>query len=220
MTVLENGISCDPPLKPAESGGWDLELSPAEIKKPINFDALFGRRAPTEIEIGSGSGVFLSTEAARRPETNFLAIEQDRDQVVRSKEKWRKRSLLNVRLVRCDALYFLEEYLTPESVEGFIILFSDPWPKTRHHKRRVFQDRLRESIRRTLKPGGAVHIKTDVTEYYDVISKLFAGADFLEKEADQRLDKEPLEGDIVTNFQRKALEKGHPIHRLYYRKRD
>lgn len=217
MSVEE--ISCDPPLKPAEAGGWDVELSPAEIAKPIHFAALFGRVARTEVEIGSGSGVFLSAEAARRPDVNFFAMEQDRDQVKRSKEKWRRRGLTNIRIVRVDALYFMEEYFLPESVDAFIILFSDPWPKKRHHKRRLFQPRLLEAIRKSLKPGGTLHIKTDVSEYYTVIVRLFESADFLEKLADQRLDEQSLEDDIVTNFQRKALEKGHPIHRLLYRRR-
>ncbi|HMZ52723.1 MAG TPA: tRNA (guanosine(46)-N7)-methyltransferase TrmB, partial [Candidatus Sumerlaeota bacterium] len=91
--------------------------------------------------------------------------------------------------------------------------------KKRHHKRRLFQPRLLEAIRKSLKPGGTLHIKTDVSEYYTVIVRLFESADFLEKLADQRLDEQPLEDDIVTNFQRKALEKGHPIHRLLYRRR-
>jgi tRNA (guanine-N7-)-methyltransferase len=208
-------------LKPSELGGWDLELTLADLPKPMDFTAVFGRSARTEIEIGSGSGLFLAVEAARRPEVNFFAVEQDFGEVRRAKDKWRRRSLTNTRICRCDAHYLLEEFLAPESVDGFVILYSDPWPKKKHHKRRLFQQRLVDSLRRTLKPGGTLFIKTDVSEYYEIIRELFVPAnDWLELLADKRLDQEPEEGDIQTNFQRKALEAGHPLHLLRYRRRE
>jgi tRNA (guanine-N7-)-methyltransferase len=211
---------CTPPLSPAEGGGWDLQLPLADLTRPLDFPAIFGRRGPLEIEIGSGSGLFLAHEAARRPEVDFFAIEVDLGEVHRAKDKWRRRGLVNTRIVHCDAHYFLEEFPGPETVDAFIILFSDPWPKKRHHKRRLFQPRLVEPLRRALKPGGLLTIKTDVTEYYNVIAPLFTDcSDWLELLVDKRLDLEPEEDDIVTNFQRKAVEAGHPIHLLRYRKR-
>lgn len=214
--TAEQLARCHPPVRAAEEGGWDLELKLHELGKPLDFAAMFGRIAPTEIEIGSGSGIFLAIEAARRPEVNFLAIEQDGAEVRRAKDKWRRRDLLNTRIVRCDALYFLEDYPPPASVDAYIILYSDPWPKKKHHKRRLFQPRLLSILRRTLKPGGYLTIKTDVTEYYDVMIPLLAEAPFLQPIFDKRLDLEPEPDDIVTNFQRKALEQGHPIHYMRY----
>lgn len=210
--------SSHPPLRPSELGGWDVEVKLGELEKPICFTRLFGREAPVEVEIGSGSGVFLSEEAQRRPDINFLAIEKDGKQVRRAKDKWRRRNLLNVRIVRCDAFYFLEEYIPPASVGAYIILYSDPWFKKRHHKRRVFSPRLLPILERTLKPGGLLTIKTDITDYYEVITSLLGNAPFLEKLYDKRIDVEAVEDDIETNFQRKAREQGHPLHAMQYRK--
>lgn len=211
-------VACTPPLKHAEAGGWDLQLQLSELEKPLDFTAIFGREAPTEIEVGSGTGLFLAVEAARRPQVNFLAIEHMGREVYRAKDKWRRRGLLNTRIVRCDALYFLEDYPADHSVDAFIILYSDPWPKNGHRKRRVFSPRLVEILRRKLKPGGELRVKTDVSDYYKDIVKLFASVEFLEKTMDRRLDLEPDPDDIETNFQKKAIEKGHPIHSLLYRR--
>lgn len=216
MTMDPSALN--PPLKPSERGGWDLELSLAELAKPLDFPAIFGRHGCVEIEVGSGSGLFLAQEAKLRPEVDFLAIEQDGKQVARAKDKWRRRNLLNTRIIRCDALYFLEDYPAADSVDSYIILYSDPWPKNRHHRRRVFQPRLLPILERTLRPGGLLRVKTDVTEYYNVIVALFRTAPFLELVYDKRLDLEPDPEDLETNFQTKAREKGHPIHSLLYRR--
>ncbi|CAN5272006.1 tRNA (guanosine(46)-N7)-methyltransferase TrmB [soil metagenome] len=212
----EIAAACTPPPRQSDRGGWDLELPMAELPRPLDWRAIFGRDARTEIEIGAGSGLFLSTEAARRPDVNFFAIEQDAGQVRRAADKWRRRKLLNTRIVRCDALYFLEEFPAAESIDAYIILYSDPWPKKKHHKRRLFQPRLLPILERTLKAGGLLTVKTDVTEYYDVIRPLLDSAPFLKLEWYKRLDLEPEEDDVETNFQSKAKEKGHPLHYLRY----
>lgn len=189
-----------------------------ELSRPIDLPKMFGRTARFELEIGFGSGIFLAIEAAARPDVNFLGIEHDRGQVYRTKDKLVRRGMHNVRLLCCDAPYFLEEgYIAPGSVETCHIYFSDPWPKKRHHKRRLFSPRLIPLLGRILAPGADLRIKTDVTEYYDVMEPLLSAAEFLKKEVDLRLDLEPLDGDIITNFQRKAMEKGHPIHMMVYR---
>jgi len=217
MTAVD-ALSCEPPLSPHPAGGWDLEVSLADLPKPLDFSALFGRTAPTDVEIGSGSGAFLATFAGQNPDRNFFAIEKDRREVMRAKDKWRRRHLLNTRVVQCDALYFLEEYGAPLSVDRYIVLYSDPWPKKRHFKRRLFQPRLIPLLENTLKDGGELIIKTDVTSYYEVICELLDGTGFLQLQFDRRLDKESVEDDVMTNFQRKALEKGHPIHYFVYTK--
>lgn len=216
---MSSGLETNPPLREHEKGGWDLELRLAELSKPLDFGSIFGRKGPTEIEIGCGSGLFLAVEAGRRPEVNFFGVEQDAGEVARAKDKWRRRGYLNTRIVRCDALYFLEDYAAPDSVDAYIILYSDPWPKTKHHKRRLFQPRLLPILERTMKQGAPLTIKTDVTEYYDVIIELFQSAPFLELEFDKRLDLEPEADDIETNFQRKAIEQGHPLHYMRYRRK-
>lgn len=216
--IEQDPPQCTPALAPSPLGGWDLEIPLSTLEKPLDFSAIFGREAPVVVEIGSGSGLFLVTEAQRRPEVNFLAIEKDGKQVHRAKDKWRRRNLLNTRILRGDAHYLLEEYPPPASIDEYIILFSDPWFKRRHHKNRVFQPRLLPILDRTLKAGGLLTIKTDITSYYEIMRKLLDGAPFLELLYDRRIDLEPDPNDIMTNYQRKALEKGHPIHAMQYRR--
>lgn len=210
---------CQPPLRPHPISGWDLEVTPGEITKPIDFAAVFGRRAPVHLEVGCGSGLFLAIHGPRFPHIDFFGIEVDGAESRRAKDKWRRRNLLNTRIVRSDAFYFLEEYVPEASLDAMIILFSDPWPKTRHHKRRVFRPQLLPILARVLKPGADLIIKTDVTEYYNVMIELFQDAPFLELLTDKRIDLQPEPDDIVTNFQSKALAKGHPIHAMHYRKK-
>lgn len=210
---------CRPPLAEHEKGGWALQLKLPELEKPLDPNALFGRPGPFHIEVGCGSGLFMATYAARHQDWNHLGIEWDYKQVKRSEDKWRRRNLLNTRIVHCDAHYFLEDYVDAEAVDAYTILYSDPWFKKRHHKRRFFQPRLLPILERTMKSGSPLFIKTDVTSYYEVIVELLDGAPFLEKERDGRLDLEPDPGDIQTNYQRKAQEAGHPLHLLQYRRR-
>ncbi len=220
MTLTSEDLKiCAPPVREDPKGGWDLEIRLEELQKPLDFNQMFGRKAPIEIEIGSGSGVFLKEEARRRPEVNFLGIEKDGKQAHRAKDKWRRFEIYNTRMLRCDAHYFLEEYPQEHSVDAYIILYSDPWFKKRHHKRRLFQPRLLPILQKTLKPGGLLTIKTDVSSYYDVIIELFEGCESLDQLFDKRLDLEPEEHDIETNFQLKARQKGHPLHYMQYRKK-
>jgi tRNA (guanine-N7-)-methyltransferase len=210
---------CQPPLQPHELGGWSPVLALADLPRPLDLEAMFGRRAPVELEVGFGSGVFIADESRAHPERDYLGVEKELSQVRRTAEKIRRRGNLNARLVHCDAFYFLEEFPPRAAFDAVRIYFSDPWPKTRHHKRRVFQPRLLPILERVLRPGGMLHVKTDVTEYYTLIRKLLAEAPFLEVAREQRLDLEPLEGDRVTNYQRKAVAKGHPVHLLELRHR-
>ncbi len=190
-----------------------------ELPRPVSVAGLFGREGPLVLEVGFGSGIWLATVAPMHPGTNFLGLERDRTQVLRTREKLEKRGIANVRLVCCDAPYFLEDYLPGGAVSECHIYFSDPWPKKRHHKRRLFSPRLLPILERILAPGAPLHIKTDVTAYHEVMVALLDSAPFLAKEWDRRLDLAPMPGDIVTNFQRKAIVAGHPIHAMLYRRR-
>ena len=124
-----------------------------------------------------------------------------------------------IRVMRVDALYFLEEYPLTDSFETIHIYYSDPWPKHRHHRRRLWQPRLLPLIERSLKPGGTLLLKTDVTEYFDVIQRLLSASTILQCKETRRLDEEPMPGDYDSNFQRKAVEQGHPLHWQRWQKR-
>ena len=206
---------CTPALPPHPDGAWNLILDLADLTRPLDFPAIFGRVAPVHIEIGCGSGVFASRYAQDHPEINLLAMDNQGKQVNRAFDKCRRRGLTNVRFLRTDAVYVVEEHPADASVDAYHIYYSDPWWKKRHHKRRVWSPRLLPILRRTLKPGGQLFLKTDVSAYFDVIQELLAGQDFLDLACERRLDREdpePADPNYETNYQRKARLEGHPLH--------
>ncbi|MEX2219689.1 MAG: tRNA (guanosine(46)-N7)-methyltransferase TrmB [Phycisphaerales bacterium] len=129
---------------------------------------------PLEIEIGSGKGTFLIQHAAAHPQTNFLGFEWAREFWLYACDRIRRRGLSNIRLLNGDATEFLH-WRCPDGVATVIHLyFSDPWPKTRHHRRRVLQDRFLADAHRILVPGGELRIVTDHDEYWEWMREHFA----------------------------------------------
>lgn len=183
-----------------------------DLEKPVDPARLFGRQAPFEVEIGVGSGFFLSRYARANPGVNILGIDNVRSEAFRSADKCRRHGLFNVRVLGCDAPYFLANHLPDACIDACHIYFSDPWPKKRHHKRRLWSPSFLPILERVLAPGGLLLMKTDVTAYFEVIDELLRSAPFLRLEDNRRLDAEPMDGDIITNFQNKALAAGHPIY--------
>ena len=196
----------------------DLVYHLAQLEKPIDFSTLFGREAPLEIEIGIGSGYFTSRYALDHPDINLFGLDKEGSEVYRTADKCFRLGAQNVRLTRSDAIYFLHDFVAPASVSKFHVLYSDPWPKRRHHKRRLWRPQFVEQLQQHLEPGGELHMKTDVTEYFEIIDALLKDAPELEMTVEQRLDLEPLDGDYNTNFQRKAIEAGHPLYYQVWRK--
>lgn len=132
---------------------------------PIDLDALFGRRARRVVEIGFGNGENLLALAASRPEEDFLGIEVHRPGVGRLLLQLEERGLSNVRVVCHDAVEVLERYLGAASLDEILILFPDPWPKKRHHKRRLIQPDFVALLTGRLKEGGTLRLATDWEPY-------------------------------------------------------
>src|SRR2546421_9141520 len=134
--------------------GLDVEKLP----RPINFAELFGNDHPVEIEIGIGKGTFITEQAKARPETNFLGIEWARWFWRYSSDRLRRNQCHNARTVRAEANYFLNEFVPAGSISVLHIYFPDPWPKKRHHKRRLIQEKFMPGGQRILKSGGGRRI--------------------------------------------------------------
>ncbi len=192
----------------------------AEVPNPFDWDAAFGPGAArNEIEVGIGSGYFLSRYGIAHPGSRILGMDKEGSEVWRTADKLARHGVANARVLRADALYFLAEYVADSSVDAYHIYYSDPWPKTRHHKRRLWRPAIVPILERTMKPGADLFMKTDVSEYFDAIQRVLGGAEKLELVEDRRIDRDPLEGDYETNFQRKAREKGHPLHWQHWRRK-
>ena len=188
----------------------------------MDLERLFGGAGPIHIEVGAGKGTFLLNQAKTRLEVNYLGIEWANKYYRYSVDRMRRWQMPNIRILRTDARYFIERYLPDECVNTYHIYFPDPWPKKRHHKRRFFQPTNVAQLVRTLICGGEIRTATDHTEYFEIISNLllrdstfanlFETIDFLPADT-----AEPGEW-VGSNFERKYLQQGRPIHTLALRK--
>jgi tRNA (guanine-N7-)-methyltransferase len=129
---------------------------------PTPWPAVFGNDHPVEIEIGPGRGDVLLAAAAAAPGTNFFAVERATVAAHALAAEARRRALDNVRVVAADARCVVARLVPAVSVSAYHIYFPDPWPKRRHRRRRLTEDGFPRAIERTLVPGGAVHLATDL----------------------------------------------------------
>ena len=185
-----------------------IEIDLDEVDIPLRWPALFGREAPTDVEIGCGKGKFLNEIATERPETNFLAVERAAKYYRLCCERAARRGLSNVRLVRTTAEDLLYRILAESTVANFYVLFPDPWPKKRHHKRRLFKPEIVDAMTRALVPGGRLLVKSDHDGYAEVIADVLAGVSGL-KWTDS---DEAFAGLPVTGFEQKYRVEGRAIH--------
>lgn len=182
---------------------------------------------PLEIEIGSGKGTFLVQQAALQPGTNFLGFEYAREFFSYAADRVRRAGLPNVRMLCVDAADFLH-WRVPDGCAGVIHLyFPDPWPKSRHHRRRMVQDRFLADCARILPKGGELRVVTDHDEYWAWMQEHFARwtSPSAERPApvfERRDFASPAsvgDGELVgTNFERKYRREGRPFHAAVLRR--
>ena len=192
----------------------DVEVDLNQVRVPLSWRELFGRDAPTDVEIGSGKGRFLLELAVTRAERNLLAVERAAKYHRLCCERAAKRGLTNIRLIRTTAEDLLFRLLEPGSVANLYVLFPDPWPKKRHHKRRLFTAEVVTAMQNALRPMGRLLVKSDHFEYAEVIRQALDGAPEL-----QRLDTDAAFADLpVTGFEHKYLDQGRTIFAFAYEK--
>lgn len=178
---------------------------------------------PLELEIGSGKGTFLAQHAKLYPDVNFLGIEWAKSFCRYAADRARRHKLENVRLLRCDADLFIRHYVPDHTFSRVHIYFPDPWPKKRHHKRRLIQASFLRELYRVLLPAetqSAVHIATDHADYFDWMQEHVA-------QVTDIFDRQPFvspksagEGELVgTNFERKYREEGRVFQGMILVKR-
>ncbi|MCH7961078.1 MAG: tRNA (guanosine(46)-N7)-methyltransferase TrmB [Planctomycetes bacterium] len=175
---------------------------------------------PLDIEIGSGKGGFLLKQAALEPAANFLGIERAAEFYAYTADRVRRRGLPNVRVLRADATEFLRWRCPGGIVRVIHLYFSDPWPKKRHHKKRVVQDAFLADAHRVLEPGGELRIVTDHDDYWAWMEEHFArwtsalGWELV-AEATERRSDEATKGkkDPATSRDRKEAVPSNPTSR-------
>jgi len=168
-----------------------------------------------EIEIGSGKGTFLVNQAPLNPEVNYLGIEYAAEFYRYAADRVRRHSLSNVRILYSNATEFIR-FWCPDQIASVIHLyFSDPWPKKRHHKRRVIQDKTLIDFHRILKPNGELRIVTDHVELWDWYQNHFKRNELLFERSEFDRPESADEGEIVgTNFERKYAIQGRPFNAM------
>ena len=177
----------------------------------FGWDSVFGREAPLVVEIGSGIGEATAALAAARAEMNVLAFEVWRPGVAETFLELERAGASNVRLVSVDAVWSLEHLLAPESVAELWTFFPDPWPKKRHHKRRLVTPAFAALASSRLVPGAAWRLATDWSEYADQMRAVLDATPGLTGGPVERWADRP-----VTKFERKGLAAGRTITDLTY----
>ena len=188
-----------------------------ELPGPGSWDAVFGRRAPLEVEVGFGRDDGLMRRAKARPERDFLGVELKADRVRTYLGRASRMGLRNLRVVPGRAEVVLGVLLPDARAAAVRILFPDPWPKERHASHRLFQPFFARQVRRVLEPGGLLEAATDDAAYGAQMREVVEGVGGFEGGPPERPDERSLD-DGTTIFERKGLAQGAAIARYLWRR--
>ena len=183
----------------------------------LDLDAVFGRSAPHILEIGFGMGETSATIAEANPQNDYIGVEVHTPGVGSLCKLIAEKNLANQRIIQHDAVEVLRDMVSEGSLDGVHIFFPDPWPKARHHKRRLIQPSLVATLTRRLKPGGYIHCATDWENYAEQMLDVLSAEPSLENTADgyaPRPDYRPL-----TKFEQRGIRLGHGVWDLVFRRR-
>lgn len=183
----------------------------------LDFERIFGRSAPTFLEIGFGMGETTAAIARGHPQNDYLAVEVHMPGVGSLLKQIKELGLTNIRVLQRDVVELLQQALPPESLAGVHIFFPDPWPKARHHKRRLIQPAFVNLLCRHLKPGGYIHAATDWQDYARQILAVFEDQSELVNAA---VDYAPRPAyRPLTKFEQRGLRLGHGVWDVVFRKK-
>ena len=170
---------------------------------------------PICIEIGFGMGSATSAIADKNPEINYIGIEVHKPGVGRLLADIEHKNLSNLKIINHDAVEVLSKMIKDSSLDGVHILFPDPWPKTKHHKRRLINDEFTDLLVCKLKPGGYIYTATDWENYAEQMLDVFSRSEKLDNAFNDWADSPVWRPQ--TAFERKGLNKNHIIRELYFK---
>ncbi|MEO7300935.1 MAG: tRNA (guanosine(46)-N7)-methyltransferase TrmB [Verrucomicrobiota bacterium] len=187
---------------------WKIE----SIVEAVKLDEVFQTAQPLEVELGAGDGSFLVKYAALHPDHNFIGVERLLGRLRKTEKKGLRAKLMNLRLARMEASYFLEFLLPKKSIAALHVYFPDPWPKRKHRKNRLVNERFTQLAGEVLKSGGAIFLRTDDEDYFAQMIQVFkANLNFEEFQTPAALS------EVVTDFERNFNLQGVPTLRAAYR---
>ncbi len=176
----------------------------------LDLDAIFKRKAPRVLEIGFGNGEVLAALAETNPETDFIGIEVYPPGIGALLNRIKTKALSNIRVIRADAAVVVSQCFADQCLNKIFILFPDPWPKKRHHKRRLIQTSFVDMLADKLCPDGVLHLATDWDDYATEMRAAVA-----ESNRYQKMDTPLLRP--MTGFERRGKALNHHIHDMQYR---
>jgi len=180
----------------------------------MDLTALFQKSQPLEVELGCGDGSFLINYAALHPERNFIGVERLLGRIGKVDRKGRRAGLTNVRGVRIESAYFLQYILPPRAASALHIYFPDPWPKKKHRKHRLINERFPQLAANALTSGGVVYLRTDDADYFEQMTTVFAAA------PEFQMIETPAELSVVlTDFETEFNARGIQTRRAAYQLR-
>jgi tRNA (guanine-N7-)-methyltransferase len=199
--------------QPVATGAPSLIHQFETILERMDIAKLFPATQPLEVELGCGDASFLIEHARLNQQTNFLGVERLMGRVNKVDRKGRRLNLTNVRGVRIESAYLLEYLLPANCARALHIYFPDPWPKKKHRRFRLINERFTTLAFQALSPGGIVYLRTDDEDYFAQMLEVFA--------ADKRFC--PVEtpstlAAVVTDFERDFNAKGIPTQRAAYQR--
>jgi tRNA (guanine-N7-)-methyltransferase len=209
----------DNPSREESSNAPAVSLDNVIVPQPNEDDVInpvtwFNTTGLVELEIGCGKGGFLLRRATEFPDRRFVGIEWANKFYKFAADRMARWHITNVRILRTDAEVFVKRHLAPDSLSALHIYHPDPWPKKRHHKRRLIQAEFVESAIRTLTTGARWSVQTDHEEYFDQIQHLLRNHNRLGEVPFESDDASIIDGKVQTNFEVKYRREGRPIYRL------
>ena len=193
----------------AMTQSWDKYA--IEIKSELNLNQIFPEKTKVIMEIGSGMGEATAQIAKANPEVGYVAVEMHSPGLAALLILINQMELENIKLIREDATYLLANHIPDNSLDGIHLLFPDPWPKNRQHKRRIVQSEFIEMVGRKLKQGGFIHIATDWQPYADWIKVRFDQSDTFSGGVVERPSWR-----VLSKFEGQGLRKGHQLTDFKY----
>jgi tRNA (guanine-N7-)-methyltransferase len=197
---------------PAESAPGIVYDLPSIIER-IELKQLFSEAQPLEVELGSGDGSFLLQLAARHPEKNFIGVERLLGRLRKLERRGKRAGLTNLRGLRIESAYFLEYLLPRHSTAALHIYFPDPWPKRKHQRYRLLNERFPALAENALGAGGVVYLRTDDVNYFEQMLRVFNASKTFEA-----VETPPDLASIRTDFELDFQARGIATLRAAYRK--
>jgi tRNA (guanine-N7-)-methyltransferase len=192
------------------------QLGVSYAPAPLDWPGLFGRRAPVVVEVGSGMGETTARIAAENPDVDYLAIEVHAPGVGSLLRHVAEEGLTNLRIVQHDAVEVLRDMVPEGSLAAIHVFFPDPWPKKRHHKRRLVQPGFAALAASRLARGGRLHVATDWQEYAEQVLAVLSAVPGLRNTAEAFAPRPPWRPE--TKFERRGRNLGHGVWDVLFEK--